>query len=105
MTETPQMYSGQTVHREVSSASDAVKTYRTEVYNRTVDTSLSSIKQRFDGTSSTLYADFSRLHQETLIKCRSAVKEICKYLLRFDDSITAEQLCNNGKTLETSGLH
>jgi len=64
---------------EVSLDSDPVETYRTELYNRTMDTILSSIKQRFDGTSSTLYADLSLRHQEILIKCRGTMKGICKY--------------------------
>ena len=78
---------------EVSSASDPVKKYRIEVYNRILDHILSSIKQRFDKTSSTLYADLSLLHPRNFGQVPSGtMEELCKYLLRFDNSITAGQL-------------
>jgi len=78
---------------EVSSASDPVKKYRVEVYSRVLDHILSSIKQRFDKTSSTLYADLSLLHPRNFGQVPSGtMEELCKYLLRFDNSITAGQL-------------
>ena len=48
---------------EATSASDPLKKYRIEVYNRIVDTIMSSIEQRFDRSAiSTLYADLSPLY-------------------------------------------
>ena len=77
---------------EVSSASDPVKKYRVEVYSRVLDHILSSIKQRFDKTSSTLYADLSLLHPRNFGQVPpGTTEELCKYLLRFDESITARQ--------------
>jgi len=63
---------------EVSSASDPVKKYRTEVYNgihfdAIVDTVLSSIKQWFDRTSSTLCADLSLLHPRNFDMCHRGI--------------------------------
>jgi len=72
------------------------------VYSGIVGTILSSIKQRFDRTSSTLYADadLSLLHLRNFGQVPSVtMEELCKYLLKFDDSITAEQLCIELKIL------
>ena len=75
---------------EVSSASDPVKKHNIEVYNRIhfyaiVDTILRSIKQRFDRTSPTLFADISRLHPRNFGMCHRGLWK--SYLLRSDDEL------------------
>jgi len=74
---------------EISSASDPVRKNRIELYNLIVDTILSSIKQWVDRTSSILYADLSLRHLRNFVQAPAgAMGELCKCLLRFDDSIT-----------------
>ena len=81
---------------EVVSASDPVAKYRIEVYNRIVDTIVSSIQRRFDrSASSTLYADLSLLHPrhfDQIPMASGSMEQLHKHLLRFDDDVTAEKL-------------
>ena len=78
----------------VTEASESITKYRVEVYNRIVDTIVNSVEQRFDrSAASTLYADLSLLHPRNFDQVPSgSMEELHKYLLRFDDGVTAEQL-------------
>lgn len=80
---------------EATSASTPLDKYRIEVYNRIVDTIVSSIEQRFDRSSnSSLYADLSLLHPRNFgeVPPASSMEELHKHLLRFNDDATAEEL-------------
>ena len=56
---------GEKSQDEITETSDAVNKYRIEVYNRIVDTIVSSIEQRFDKSmTSSFYADLSLLHPQ-----------------------------------------
>ena len=79
---------------EPSETSDVVNKYRIEVYNRIVDTIVSSIEQRFDKSmTSSFYADLSLLHPRNFGEVPSgSMEELYRHLLRFDTNVTAEQL-------------
>ena len=86
---------------ETTPASDPVTKYRVEVYNRIVDTIVTSVEQRF-GRQPTpkLFADLSLLHPGNFGKIPSgAMEELQKYLVRFDDSITAKELLTELRSL------
>ena len=79
---------------EATSASDPLKKYRIEVYNRIVDTIVSSIEQQFViSATSKLYADLSLHHPRKFDQVPlGAMEDLHKHLLRFDDDVNAEQL-------------
>ena len=84
-----------------TSASIPVDKYRTEAYNRIVDTIVSSIEQGFDRSStSTLYADLSLLQPRSFgeVPSASSVEELHKHLLRFSEDATGQQLCGEPRS-------